>query len=108
MCQFKKEIKELFGYWPKFCDGRITDYQNTGDNLNLQIDYIDSDQDIRAVITITFIGITNQELSTYEPNSVVDELSITPGSKYKVQIDSCFGLSGIFNCQSIQVNHVNA
>ena len=108
MKEYQNEVVSFFGYWPEFCDSPITKYENEEDTIQFNLNYIDSDKKMEGTVFLSFMGVTENELSIYEPGSVVDKLEIVEGDRYRVSIEPCYGLAGSFKCTSVVAKVTNA
>ena len=104
---YQEEIRAYFGYWPMFCDGQIVSFSGNGDAIEIEINYIDTDKALGALVRIEFLGVSEVDLSEYVSNSVIDTMRILSSSFHWVSIESCYGLEGIFKCTQIRAYIVN-
>jgi hypothetical protein len=97
-----------FGYWPKFCDGKIErlSFEQQG-VIELTINYIDAEQNKNAKIGLCFSGVTKIELNELHLENVIDSLTIANAAPFIVNIDAAYGLCGNFNCNDIKVVSFN-
>ena len=56
-------VTNIFGYWPEFADGKIERlaFDRSG-TLSMEIKYIDTDQNKRALVGLRFLGIAELDL----------------------------------------------
>lgn len=108
MAEYQEEVLAYFGYWPALCDGKLVSFERNEDDIKLEINYIDTDKALEALVKITFRGVSDVELSENFPNSVVDTLKILSGNLHRVSIEPCYGLGGSFKCREIQASIANA
>ncbi len=108
------KVTSMFGYWPKFCDAKILFFsfeenENGEKRITMRLVYIDSEQSIGAKIGIVFNGVSKTNFNDLFDQNELDELVIVKSetdSNYSVELQSCYGLSGEFNCESIGVAEV--
>lgn len=105
--KYQEEISAYFGYWPMFSDGQILSFARRGDAIEMDINYIDIDKALEALIKIEFHGVSAVDLSEYIPNSVIDTMRILSGTFHRVSIESCYGFEGSFKCGEIRAYIVN-
>ena len=109
-------VTSLFGYWPKFCDAKFQLLSFLKDasgskSILMRLLYLDSDIEIGAEIELLFNGVSNIDINNLYDENVLDELvfsmsEVSASSKYIVSIESCCGISGVFNCEKITVKSV--
>jgi len=99
-----EEVESYFGYWPLFCDGKINSlaYVQPG-TITLAISYVDVEKRKAAEVTLTFLGVTDIELSELRSENVIDALHIPQELPAQVTIEACYGLAGSFKCSAVQV-----
>lgn len=108
------KLISLFGYWPQFCDAKITFFSSTknrneGRVISVILSYIDADKSVGADVELFFSGVTQLDMSDFTDENVLDELIISEvsGSGLQlVQFFSCCGLSGDFNCEIVEVREL--
>ena len=100
-----EEVESYFGYWPLFCDGKIKSfaYVQPG-TIALAISYVDIQKQKAAEVTLTFLGVTNIELSELRSENVIDALRFPQELPALVTIEACYGLEGSFKCSAIEVS----
>ena len=107
-----EQVKDLFGYWPQFCDARvvalsITLLASKRYSLTMVLSYIDSQSSVAAEIEIYFSGVSAINFNSFLDDNVLDELSIVESSSKKgvfnVSVLACFGLTGSFECRKVEV-----
>lgn len=107
---FKEKVVSYFGYWPKFCDGKICSFlfDEYEEKVHLDIDYIDTDKSKRALVKIVFSHVSSLNLDNFRNQNILDELIINEDLKDRLRIDliSCYGLSGSFECGGIEVKDI--
>jgi hypothetical protein len=97
-------VESYFGYWPEFADAPIErfSYDKSGE-LSLTLNYIDAEQGLAAIVTLQFNGVSDVELTDILQQNVVDKLSATDSSPFRLEIEACYGLCGGFTYTSAQV-----
>jgi hypothetical protein len=104
-----EEVESYFGYWPLFCDGKIKSVAYVQPStIVLAISYVDVEKQKAAEVTLTFLGVTDIELSELRSENVIDALRIPQELPAQVTIEACYGLEGSFNCSAIEVSSVVA
>lgn len=100
-------VTSYFGYWPEFSDGKITrlTYERTGD-ISISITYIDADKRKAAEVSLKFSNVSNIELTDFKSENVIDVLAIEGADPVAVSLDACYGLSGQFTCERVEVVEV--
>jgi hypothetical protein len=100
------QVEEYFGYWPKFCDARINKFlvDINSKVIESSVYYIDSDLGKEGEISFVFSDVSNVQICDLLDENIVDEISIIKvQKKYNVKILACYGLRGVFSCNSINV-----
>ncbi|RBP45613.1 Imm50 family immunity protein [Arenicella xantha] len=101
-------VIDYFGYWPKFCDGRISEFSIKFEKrILICIFYIDSDLDKRAAVELEFSEIDDVQLGEIGKQNIIDELKINLGSSMEVELAACVGLAGSFSCKKAKVLNVH-
>lgn len=108
MIDYQEEILAYFGCWPAFCDGQIVSFERKSDAIEMEINYIDTDNALGALIKLTFHDVSEVDLSEYVSGSVVDTLKILSGNLHWVSIEPCYGFGGSFKCREIRASIVDA
>ena len=104
----QESVVEMFGYWPKFCDARFTNFSySASSDIRVNIFYIDADQAKEANIEIVFSGVKEVQLNDLLTENYIDEITISQDLTHEVNIDSCSGLNGTFKCARIEVVNVS-
>ncbi len=104
MIQCAEIVESYFGYWPQFCDAKITFMlYEAHSSLILGLSYIDSDQRKVADIRLKFSGVSDVELTDFCSENVLDALRISPESPTTVRLEACYGLNGQFICIEVEV-----
>lgn len=68
----------------------------------MTLDYIDSEKELEATISLLFCGVSENGLSAYISGSVVDYLTILEGDQFWASIEPCYGMmGGSFKCTSV-------
>jgi hypothetical protein len=77
MIQGAELVQSYFGYWPEFCDAKITSIvYEAHSSLVLGFCYIDSDLGRAADIQLKFLGVSDMELTDFASENVIDALEI--------------------------------
>jgi hypothetical protein len=107
MISHAEKVESYFGYWPLFCDGKITSlaFAQPGTIL-LVIDYIDAEKPRRAEVSLKFSGVTEVDLSELRSENVIDALRIPEELPAQITLESCYGLVGSFSCTAVEVSTV--
>lgn len=104
MIQRAEMVESYFGYWPEFCDAKITSIlYEAHSSLILGLSYIDSDQRKVADIRLKFSGVSDVQLTDFCSENIVDVLRISPESPATVSLEACYGLNGQFICKAVEV-----
>jgi hypothetical protein len=103
---YQNQITDHFGYWPSFCDGQIVSFSKNEDSIAMEIDYIDSDKSIGALVKLEFLNVSEVSLSEYMSGSVIDSLRVLSGKHHWIEIESCYGVAGSFKCLKIRATLV--
>ncbi len=105
-----KLVDDLFGYWPEFCDARITLFSvshlpKNVSKILLTLSYIDSGQSIGAEIKLEFSRVSSIQLNELMNENVLDQLAIRPltGEELEIELTPCCGLVGSFKCKQAKV-----
>ncbi len=106
-----EKVTRLFGYWPQFCDTRVISLSisrliNKIHLLTTTLSYIDAQKNIAADIELTFVGVSDLNIGNFMDDNILDELSVVfpvIGESLEVNIEACYGLSGTFKCEQIEV-----
>lgn len=108
MIKNREKVTDIFGYWPQFCDARFISFSYENANqINVSIFYIDVDKSKEATISISFIDVSEVQLTDLLSNNYIDEILITETTPHVVTIDGCYGLNGSFKCVGIEVLNVS-
>lgn len=125
-----KELLAFFGTTPSFHDGEIVGVSlNRSGESTLQVhgwtisDKLNPDRsyilDKQAVVTFTFLGITDLELNGFSPQNVIAGLILQQAtdrgrsdflrhsdslSDMEVELRPCYGLEGFIRAQSIVIS----
>ena len=101
-------VVDYFGYWPEFCDGKIREYsENSDGSISMLIHYMDCDQDKKALVRFEFLGVSENKLSPFGLDNVIDRLSISNSNPHSVDLEGCVGLDGTFKCIGVKTT-INA
>lgn len=106
----KKLVETFFGYWPKFCDAKLSKFSFDAELrlIKISLHYDDNDSQLTGEVTMAFRGCSFVELSELRIENVIDVLSIEPlGDGFNVCIEGCFGINGVVKCQFIEVEKVD-
>ena len=97
-------VEDFFGYWPEFADAKVVHFgwARPGE-IDLALHYIDAGRAKEAVVGLRFSGVNNVEFTDLKSENVVDRLSIAPSALICVELEACYGLSGTFQCVSVEV-----
>ena len=97
-------VTSYFGYWPQFSDGKITrlSYERGG-AVSMSISYIDLERRKAAEVSLKFSNASNIELTDFISENVLDVLSIEGANPIAVSLEACYGLSGHFTCEAVEV-----
>lgn len=107
-----EKVIDFLGYWPKFCDAKLNAFCfNNDDNecsVRVKIFYIDSDSMKSVLVEIIFGDVSDLALNDVLSENVLDELvidsrNVAASSKYKITLDSCYGVHGNFSCRTVKV-----
>ena len=97
-------VESYFGYWPEFCDAKITSILYEAHScLVLGLSYIDSDLEKAADIQLKFLAVSDLEFTGLESENVIDALRISGETPIAVTLEACCGLDGRFICGAVQV-----
>jgi hypothetical protein len=107
MISHAEKVESYFGYWPLFCDGKITNlaFAQPG-TITLVVAYIDSERHRGAEVSLKFSGVTEVELSELRSENVIDALRIPEELPAQVTLEACYGLAGSFRCAAVEVSSV--
>jgi hypothetical protein len=104
MIQAVEKVQAYFGYWPEFCDAKITSIVYEAPScLVLGLRYIDNDLGRAADIQLKFFGVADMALTDLSSDNVIDALEISDGSPIAVSLEACCGLDGQFLCTAVEV-----
>jgi hypothetical protein len=104
MIQRADMVESYFGYWPEFCDAKITFLlYEAHSSIILGLSYIDSDQGKAADIRLKFSGVSDVELTDFCSENIIDALRISRESPTTVSLEACYGLDGHFTCRAVEV-----
>lgn len=96
-----------FGYWPEFADGRIERFEYVRSGcIAMSIRYIDGEKGIGALVTLSFSGVSEVDLSELRSENIIDTLHISGQAPIQVRIEACYGLDGSFNCEAVAVTEL--
>lgn len=108
-----ENVVSYFGYWPKFCDAKLTLFSFECSvveiSIKLGVYYVDHDKGISANVIIIFDGVFDISLDNFLSENVIDSLDIEKstscGNKesLSISLESCFGLCGSFSCDKAKV-----
>ena len=97
-------VESYFGYWPEFCDAKITSIlYEAHSSLIVGLSYIDSDRGKAADIRLEFSGVSDVELTDSLSENIIDALRISRDSPTTVSLEACYGLNGHFTCRAVEV-----
>lgn len=71
--------------------------------------YLDFDKSIEAEIKILFGGVSKTNLNNLFDENILDDLVIIKNEldlSYNIELQGCYGISGQFNCECIEVKEV--
>lgn len=104
MINHAEKVESYFGYWPLFCDAKITNFSFAQPGtITLVIAYIDAEKHRGAEVSLKFSGVTEVELSELLTENVIDALRIPEELPAQVTLEACYGLEGTFSCAAIEV-----
>lgn len=107
MISHAERVESYFGYWPLFCDGKITNFAIAQPGtITLVIAYTDAEKHRGAEVSLKFSGVTEVELSELRSENVIDALRIPEVFPAKVTLEACYGLVGGFRCAAVEVSSV--
>jgi hypothetical protein len=115
MCIYGKDgvIAEL-GYWPEFCDAKITDfsfspYTEQGSRLVIMLHYIDTDKHKDVTVQITLLGVVNMNFGEFREENVIDKLILDYSSETGAyfEIEACAGIFGSCESRSVSIKVVH-
>lgn len=96
-----------FGYWPKFCDAKITNlyFDFVSMSIEMSMNYIDLDKGVQSDIKLYFSHVSDYALQDIMEDNVLDELSVDAidTDSIKVNFEACYGLNGSFRCKTAEV-----
>jgi hypothetical protein len=107
-------VISLFGYWPKFCDARLEYFSFSASKkgracIIIELLYLDVDKSIGAEIRIVFSGVYKTDINHFFDENILDEMIIVRNvseSNYSIELQSCYGISGRFSCERIEVKEI--
>lgn len=107
MISHAEKVESYFGYWPLFCDAKITNlaFAQPG-TITLVIAYTDAEKHRGAEVSLKFSGVTEVELSELRSENVIDTLRIPEEFPAQVTLEACYGLEGSFRCAAVEVSSV--
>lgn len=124
----REKVEAIVGYWPSFHDANVMSFEfhspkwreEGTSSATMVLNYCESktvysdaihyefvrDKDI--FVTLMFRGVEAVEMSDFHRAGIIDELRISETKLEKcegvlVEIEPCYGLSGIVRCASVEV-----
>ena len=102
-----EKVESYFGYWPLFCDAKISNFAfSQPGTITLVIAYLDADKNRGAEVSLVFSGVTEVALSELRSENVIDALRISEELQALVTLEACYGLDGSFRCTAVEVTSV--
>lgn len=107
MISHAQRVESYFGYWPLFCDAKITTvaFCQPG-TITLVIAYLDANKHRGADVSLKFSGVTEVALSDLRSENVIDALRIPEELPALVTLEASYGLDGSFRCATVEVTSV--
>lgn len=106
------ETVSWFGYWPSFHDAEILEvHLDRADASWIKVHAWTSGMvnghyksDHHAIVTFTFEGVRNLELSDFSPQNVIFGLEVEKSAdRFRLTLTPCYGMAGFIESDRIRV-----